>query len=214
MGQQTGRVQALLPKRASLHVTQFLWAWDPRSFKMKTGFITEVTVKASTGHSAGSGCATENPELGSGDQGFAQLLVGMSMHVGPRESWVGWGAGWAYQTNERRAGVGVSRVTSEAGQPATQGNTSDPAFGPLGAEHTDAVETPRPELAGSHSPWAQGTGPLRWAQAGLDRKPEWAVVLGSGRLQSDCALTPHHVLGSSVCPKSGSRGSSHPSRSS
>lgn len=56
-------------------------------------------------------------------------------------------------------------------------------------------DTPRPELAGSHSPWAQGTGPLRWAQAGLDRKPEWAVVLGSSAGYSQTCLSPHITAG-------------------
>lgn len=67
VGQQTGRVQALLPKRAASARDSVSLGLGPQVFKMKTGFITEVTVKAQQ-DTLQEWCATENPELGSGDQ--------------------------------------------------------------------------------------------------------------------------------------------------
>ena len=46
VGQQTGQVQALFPKRAASARDSVSLGLGPQVFKMKTGFITGVTVKA------------------------------------------------------------------------------------------------------------------------------------------------------------------------
>lgn len=46
MGQWTGRVQALLLKRVASARDSVSLGWGSQVFKMKTGFITGVTVKA------------------------------------------------------------------------------------------------------------------------------------------------------------------------
>ena len=72
-------------------------------FKMKTGFITGVTVKAQQ-DTLWEWCATENPELGSGDQALPSCWWACQWMWDPEKARSG--GGWAYEMNERRAGVG------------------------------------------------------------------------------------------------------------
>lgn len=120
---------------------------------------------------------------------------------GDRESWVM--GRWAYQTNERRAGSEQGGPVRQAARPP--GKHAVTLHLVLFGLSTDVAGHTSPESAGSHSPWAQGTGPLRWAQAGLDRKPEGQGPVDP-RQVTVRRLSPHITAGALLCVQSfGSR---------
>ena len=90
VGQQTGQVQALFPKRAASARDSVSLGLGPQVFKMKTGFITGVTVKAQQ-DTLWEWCATENPELGSGDQALPSCRWACQWMWDPEKA--GWGGG-------------------------------------------------------------------------------------------------------------------------